>query len=46
MIKALHSHSADETTSHLTRLANNASQVIGYKSPAEELLAGHPKGFA
>src|SRR5450759_1228677 len=30
---ALHSHSADELTSHSTRLPKNASQVAGYKSP-------------
>jgi hypothetical protein len=50
-----YSHLTDETPSHSTRLskndnqvagyrlANGARQVIGYKSPAEELLAGHPK---
>jgi hypothetical protein len=36
--------------SHLTNPAKDAGQAIGYshstKLPAEELLAGHPKGFA
>jgi|GEM_PF-293474 len=30
---ALHSHSADETTSHSTRLPKDGNQVAGYKSP-------------
>jgi len=33
--KALHSHSADETTGHLTKRAKDARQVIGHKSPKD-----------
>src|SRR5450759_645448 len=48
----------DKATSHLTNPAKDAGQVIGYshstdeatshstRLPAEELLAGHLKGFA
>jgi hypothetical protein len=41
-----YSPSTDETPSHSTRLLKDSNQVAGYRLSAEELLAGHPKGFA
>jgi hypothetical protein len=37
------SHSTDVTASHPTKQPKDGCQVVGYRPPAEELLAGHPK---